>query len=161
MREQTIKASVETTIETPDQCVGDVAVSVGPDEIDALFQPQVVTAAEPSLSSRQPDGLPPSAVRFTLAELSGNPSSQAAALDPVEDVQHDVTLELGRAHMKLEDALQLETDAVVPLDKHAGDLVDICVDGRLVARGEVLVLKDRLCVRVAQLVAADAAGTQT
>jgi flagellar motor switch protein FliN/FliY len=41
---------------------------------------------------------------------------------------------------------------VVPLDKLAGDPVDIYVNGRLIARGEVLVLNDNFCVRVAELI---------
>jgi flagellar motor switch protein FliN/FliY len=44
---------------------------------------------------------------------------------------------------------------VVPLDKLAGDPVDIYVNGRLIARGEVLILNDNFCVRVAELVAGE------
>jgi flagellar motor switch protein FliN/FliY len=44
---------------------------------------------------------------------------------------------------------------VVTLDKLAGDPVDIIVNGRLIARGEVLVLNDNFCVRVAELVAGE------
>ena len=42
---------------------------------------------------------------------------------------------------------------MVPLDKLAGDPVDVYVNGRLIARGEVLVLNDNFCVRVAELIA--------
>ena len=45
--------------------------------------------------------------------------------------------------------------SVVALDKLAGDPVDIFVNGRLIARGEVLVLNDNFCVRVAELVSGD------
>jgi flagellar motor switch protein FliN/FliY len=45
---------------------------------------------------------------------------------------------------------------VVPLDRLAGDPVDIYVNGRLIARGEVLILNDNFCVRVAELVAGEA-----
>ena len=54
--------------------------------------------------------------------------------------------------MYLEDVLKLRKGSVVPLDKLAGDPVDIYVNGRLIARGEVLVLNDNFCVRVAELI---------
>ena len=57
------------------------------------------------------------------------------------------------AELLIEEVLQLKSGSVVPLDKLAGDPVDILVNGRLVARGEVLVLNDNFCVRVAEIVA--------
>jgi flagellar motor switch protein FliN/FliY len=55
--------------------------------------------------------------------------------------------------MYLEDVLKLRKGSVVPLDKTAGDPVDIYVNGRLLARGEVLVMNENFCVRVAELLA--------
>ena len=77
---------------------------------------------------------------------------ETATLDLVRDVELDLKIELGRTQMYLEDVLKLRKGAVVPLDKLAGDPVDICVNGRLIARGEVLVLNDNFCVRVAELI---------
>ena len=59
--------------------------------------------------------------------------------------------------MHLEEVLRLNKGAVVALDKLAGDPVDIYVNGRLIARGEVLVLNDNFCVRVAELVVGSSA----
>jgi len=93
------------------------------------------------------------AVDFTFPELAGTPpSTDQASLELLRDVELDLRIELGRTRMHLEDVLQLGKGAVVPLDKLAGDPVDIYVNGRLVARGEVLVLNDNFCVRVAELV---------
>jgi flagellar motor switch protein FliN/FliY len=58
----------------------------------------------------------------------------------------------------LEDVLKLGKGAVVPLDKLAGDPVDVYANGRLIARGEVLILNDNFCVRVAELVAGEGAA---
>ena len=69
----------------------------------------------------------------------------------LRDVELDLRIELGRTHLYLEDILQLRKGSVVPLDKLAGDPVDVFVNGRLIARGEVLVLNDNFCVRVAEL----------
>ncbi|MND01172.1 Flagellar motor switch protein FliN [compost metagenome] len=60
--------------------------------------------------------------------------------------------------MFLEEVLKLKRGSVVALDKLAGDPVDVFVNGRMVARGEVLVLNDNFCVRVTELVAGDDFG---
>jgi flagellar motor switch protein FliN/FliY len=102
--------------------------------------------------------LPPGMRPFEFRSLSGRPpSTDAATLDLLRDVQLDLKIELGRTHMQLEEVLQLKTGAVVTLDKLAGDPVDIYVNGRLIARGEVLVMNDNFCVRVAELVAGESA----
>ncbi len=75
------------------------------------------------------------------------------AIDMLSDVDLDVRIELGRTHMLVEDVLKLGDGAVVELDKLAGDPVDVFVNDRLVARGEVLVLNDNFCVRVNEIVA--------
>jgi flagellar motor switch protein FliN len=54
--------------------------------------------------------------------------------------------------MLVEDVLRLSTDSVVELDKAAGDPVDIYVNGRLIARGEILVLNEAFCVRVSDII---------
>ena len=101
---------------------------------------------------------PPGISQYPLPDFSGAPpSDEAATLDLMQDVQLDVTIELGRTHMYLHDVLKLKKGAVVPLDKLAGDPVDIYVNGRLIARGEVLVLNDNFCVRVAELVVGESA----
>jgi flagellar motor switch protein FliN/FliY len=91
--------------------------------------------------------------RFELQDLTGAPAStERASLELLRDVELDLRIELGRTHMYLEDVLQLRRGSVVPLDKLAGDPVDVFVNGRMVARGEVLVLNDNFCVRIAELI---------
>ncbi len=93
---------------------------------------------------------------FQWRDFAGTPAStEKATLDLLRDVELDLKIELGRTHMYLEDVLKLRKGSVVPLDKLAGDPVDIYVNGRLIARGEVLVLNDNFCVRVAELVSGD------
>jgi flagellar motor switch protein FliN len=102
--------------------------------------------------------LPPGVKPFEFRPLGGRPAStEAATLDLLRDVQLDLKIELGRTHMQLDEVLQLKSGAVVTLDKLAGDPVDIFVNGRLIARGEVLVMNDNFCVRVAELVAGESA----
>jgi flagellar motor switch protein FliN/FliY len=93
---------------------------------------------------------------FELKDLAGSPpSGEKATLELLKDVDLDLRIELGRTHMYLEDVLKLKRGSVVTLDKLAGDPVDVFVNGRLVARGEVLVLNDNFCVRVTELLTGD------
>ena len=79
--------------------------------------------------------------------------AQVSSIDLLRDVDLNVKIELGRARMLVEDVLRLSEGSVVELDKLAGDPVDVFVNDRLVARGEVLVLNDNFCVRVNEIVA--------
>ncbi|KPL01859.1 MAG: flagellar motor switch protein FliN, partial [Planctomycetes bacterium SM23_65] len=58
----------------------------------------------------------------------------------------------GRTRMSVGDILNLKSGSVVTLGKLAGDFVDVLVNDKLVARGEVLILNDRFCVRIAEIV---------
>jgi flagellar motor switch protein FliN/FliY len=79
--------------------------------------------------------------------------AQASSIDLLRDVDLNVKIELGRSRMMVEDVLKLTEGSVVELDKLAGDPVDVFVNERLIARGEVLVLNDNFCVRVNEIVA--------
>jgi flagellar motor switch protein FliN/FliY len=84
-----------------------------------------------------------------LAEDRGDVGGEG--IDLLSDVALDVMIELGRTRMLIEDVLRLGDGAVVELDKVAGDPVDIYVNERRVARGEVLVLNDNFCVRISEI----------
>lgn len=84
---------------------------------------------------------------FTGGTGTGEPSG----IDLLSDVSLQVKIELGRTRMLVEDVLRLGDGAVVELDKLAGDPVDIYVNERHVARGEVLVLNDNFCVRINEI----------
>ncbi len=86
---------------------------------------------------------------------SGTAAAATTAIDLLNDVELNVTIELGRAQMLIEDVLKLGEGSVVELDKLAGDPVDVLVNDRLVARGEVLVLNDNFCVRISEIIAPD------
>ncbi len=106
-----------------------------------------------SISTNKMD-LPTEVVEFQFPEFGGSvPNVEHATLDQISEVELDVKIELGRTNMYLEDVLKLRKGSVVPLDKMAGDAVDVYVNGRLLARGEVLVMNENFCVRVAELLA--------
>jgi flagellar motor switch protein FliN/FliY len=76
----------------------------------------------------------------------------ASGMDLLADVNLNVKIELGRTRMLVEDVLRLGEGSVVELDKLAGDPVDVYVNERPVARGEVLVLNDNFCVRINEII---------
>ncbi len=113
---------------------------------------EAIASAHRPLADVESTGAAP----FQLKDLAGSPPSEdQATLDLLRDVELDLKIELGRTDMFLEDVLALRKGSVVALDKLAGDPVDVYVNGRLVARGEVLVLNDNFCVRVAELISGD------
>lgn len=128
--------------------------SVTPGDVELLLR----QAEEAMASIEEPAPLPPGVTSFEFRDFAGSPAStEVTTLELVRDVQLDLKIELGRTHMHLEDVLRLHRGAVVPLDKLAGDPVDIYVNSRMIARGEVLVLNDNFCVRVTELVVGDSA----
>ncbi len=106
------------------------------------------------------------ATPFPMPDFRGAPGTgaigdgAAEGLELLSDVSLNVKIELGRTKMLVEDVLRLSQGSVVELDKLAGDPVDVYVNDRLVARGEVLVLNDNFCVRVNEIIstAASKAG---
>ena len=74
-------------------------------------------------------------------------------IDVLRDVELTVKIELGRTRMRLDEVLRLGQGAVVELDRLAGDPVDVFVNDRLVARGEVVVLNEKFAVRLTEVVA--------
>jgi flagellar motor switch protein FliN/FliY len=85
-------------------------------------------------------------------------AAPSRAIDLLSDVNLNVKIELGRTRMLVEDVLKLSEGAVVELDKLAGDPVDVYVNDRHVARGEVLVLNDNFCVRINEILSATVEG---
>lgn len=83
----------------------------------------------------------------------GPTASEQGGIDMLGDVELDVTIELGRTEMLVEDVLRLAAGSIVELNKLAGDPVDVYVNGRLIARGEVLVLNDNFCIRISEILA--------
>lgn len=76
----------------------------------------------------------------------------ATELEAVFDVPVSVSAVLGRANMQVSDLLKLETGTVVELDRKVGEAIDIYVNNRLVARGEVVMVDERLGVTMTEII---------
>jgi flagellar motor switch protein FliN len=75
-----------------------------------------------------------------------------AGIDMLHDVEMDVAAELGRTRMSVRELLSLAPGAVVELDRAAGSPADLLVNGRLIARGEVVVIDENFGIRLTEII---------
>ena len=73
-------------------------------------------------------------------------------LELLLDVPLEVSVELGRARLSIQDLLNLSSGSVVELDKIAGEPLDILINDRLIARGEAVVVNDKFGIRLTDIV---------
>jgi flagellar motor switch protein FliN len=86
----------------------------------------------------------------------GGAQPKAAGTEPdglnlLMDIPLEISVELGRVRMLVKDVVELGTGSIVEIDKAAGEPVDVMVNGRLVARGEVVVIEDNFGVRLTEI----------
>jgi flagellar motor switch protein FliN/FliY len=82
----------------------------------------------------------------------------AADLAPVFDVPVNISAVLGKSFMSVSQLLKLGQGSVLELDRKVGEAIDIYVNNRLVARGEVVVVDDRLGVTMTEIIKSEDAG---
>ncbi|HEY9722500.1 MAG TPA: flagellar motor switch phosphatase FliY [Oscillatoriaceae cyanobacterium] len=82
----------------------------------------------------------------------GHGMEHISGLDLIMDVPLRVTVELGRTRMQIRDVLDLGKGSVVELDKLVGEPVDMLVNGKLIAKGEVVVIDENFGIRVTDIV---------
>ena len=85
----------------------------------------------------------------------GDSTRGAADLEAVFDVPVQVSAVLGRARMEVGDLLKLGPGTVLELDRKVGEAIDIYVNNRLVARGEVVLVEDKLGVTMTEIIKAE------
>ncbi len=89
------------------------------------------------------------------AQDTEKPPTNANELEAVYDIPVQVSAVLGKSTMKVSQLLKLGRGAVVELDRKVGEAIDIYVNNRLVARGEVVVVEDRLGVTMTEIIKMD------
>jgi flagellar motor switch protein FliN len=87
-----------------------------------------------------------------MTDETNTDSGAPRKLDLLLDVPLDLSVELGRARMSIQDLLNMSPGSVIELDKIAGEPLDFMVNGRLVARGEAVVVNDKFGVRITDIV---------
>ena len=97
----------------------------------------------------------PRADEAPLAPDAEDHSRSAADLEAIFDVPVQVSAVLGRARMDVGELLKLGPGAVLELDRKVGEAIDIYINNRLVARGEVVLVEDKLGVTMTEIIKAE------
>ena len=106
----------------------------------------------PDLGNELPDAPVEQAPATAGQGMMEEVEKAAADLAPVFDVPVNISAVLGKAHIDVNSLLKLTSGSVVELDRKIGEAIDIYVNNRLVARGEVVVVEDRLGVTMTEII---------
>jgi len=155
------KAKEETKAETP--------APAAPPQVDAGI-PQAPPMGQPMTAQMPPMGQPMMGqgmpynyappvqdvqvqpVQFQPFNASFNPITQQENIDLIMDVPLEVTVELGRTSKSIKEILEFAPGTIIELDKIAGEPIDVLVNGKLVAKGEVVVIEESFGVRVTDII---------
>lgn len=88
----------------------------------------------------------------TESQQEVTPQIPVDALALLRDVEVELTLEIGRRRMRIADVVKLGPGRTVELDKQAGEPLELLVNGRLIGRGEAVVVGDRYGIRITEIV---------
>lgn len=93
--------------------------------------------------------------RFDEDEEEQLSEEQLSNLELIMTVPLEISVEIGKSRRKIKDILEFSQGTIIELDKQAGALVDIIVNGQLIAKGEVVVVNDNFGVRIAEIIKKD------
>lgn len=91
-------------------------------------------------------------VQFQPFNAGVNPITQQENIDLIMDVPLEVTVELGRTSKSIKEILEFGPGTIIELDKIAGEPIDVLVNGKLVAKGEVVVIEESFGIRVTDII---------
>lgn len=147
--------------EEPSSQEGGAAATNAPEsgEVEAMTMSQARTtesapiAAEPAASPASPGSKVVQVGEVSFKSLKNDVGrSEASNIDLLLDVPLQVTVELGRTRMQIRDILELGKGSVVELEKLAGEPVEIFVNGKLIAKGEVVTIDENFGVKITDIV---------
>lgn len=130
------------------------------DEVENYVEKTPVKSVPKKLKQKKKEQIP---VNVRLAEFDdfGDEDEevlsedQMSNLELIMSVPLDISVEIGKAKRQIKDILEFTQGTIIELDKQAGALVDIIVNGQLIAKGEVVVVNDNFGVRVVEIVKKD------
>ncbi len=109
---------------------------------------QPMMAAQPVMS--QPVNVQPAQFQAFASGIS--PALQSENIDLIMDVPLDVTVELGRTSKSIQEILDFVPGTIIELNKIAGEPIDVLVNGKYVAKGEVVVIEENFGVRITEII---------
>jgi flagellar motor switch protein FliN len=112
-----------------------------------------MSEAETQVAAEAVDYVP---FEATVSE-AGAPAGAASELERLSDVPVELTVEIGRTRMTIGETLALGPGSIITLNRLAGEPVDLLVNGKPIARGEVVVIDEEFGLRVTEIVGRSAA----
>ena len=125
----------------PDETANEEAITA--DDWGAAMAEQATTASQPATPAKP----------LMLEQFgSGGSATTQNDLDMILDIPVQMTVELGRTKMPIKNLLQLAQGSVVELAGMAGEPLDVMINGFLIAQGEVVVVNDKLGIRLTDII---------
>lgn len=165
---------VFSTSQQPEEPAAAPAPQPEPPQAAAAPQPAPMPQGQPAMTPGygqpmagmpygQPAGMPYSyappmqdvnvqPVQFQAFTTGVNPITQQENIDLIMDVPLEVTVELGRTSKSIKEILEFSPGTIIELDKIAGEPIDVLVNGKLVAKGEVVVIEESFGIRVTDII---------
>lgn len=124
------------------------------DDIKAMEEAMAAEQAEKAAAGEddEPGGMDLDEI---TEESAVDPNQKQKDVDAIYDIPVQISAVLGKSTMQVSQLLKLGRGAVVELDRKVGEAIDIYVNNRLVARGEVVVVEDRLGVTMTEIIKSD------
>jgi len=104
-----------------------------------------------SQSEKRPDGVKDKAFEFSDLGNPADPSS-STNIEFILDIPLEITVELGRTDMLIDQLLKLGQGSVIELSKRGGDTLDILANQKLIARGDVVIVNEKYGIRLTEIV---------
>ena len=139
----------EELLRQAERSISDLILGSMPDPQGAV--PHVDPVAQPTYIVTTNIGPATKSAQTTHTQTVEPASRGGLTLDDLGDVELDIAIELGRSELLIDEVMKLREGSVVTLDKLAGDPVDIIANGRLIARGELLVIDGMFGVRLIEV----------
>ena len=149
------QASQPTPAATPEQTVNVQNVQPAVPPTPDMQQMAGAMPVQSDMMQQQPYAMPnvnvqPAQFQPFMGDLSA--AFQKENIDLIMDVPLEVTVELGRTKKSIKEILEFAPGTIIELDKIAGEPIDVLVNGKLVAKGEVVVIEESFGVRVTEII---------
>lgn len=127
-------------------------MTASPQMQPVMGQPQMQGGQVPFGYAPQMQNVNVQPVQFQSFTSNVNPITQQENIDLIMDVPLEVTVELGRTKKSIKEILEFAPGTIVELDKLAGEPIDVLVNGKMVAKGEVVVIEESFGIRITDIV---------
>lgn len=151
-----IGSKEDNTEAVPNSAPVDTPVQEAPQMMQQPIQPQQMQQDPNMAQMQQPYMMPAPNVAVQPAQFQQfnqgiSPLLQQENIDLIMDVPLEVTVELGRSNKSIKEILDFAPGTIIELDKLAGEPVDVLVNGKFVAKGEVVVIEENFGIRIVDI----------